>query len=174
MIRRGVMGLVLSLTLLGCVPSTPRVAIPAKDGSPPAITWQFYSLQTKERRVIAQDGQTVEVPSTEQGVVTLAAEDLESGVKEVSLSGSVQYKCEQGGQVEEKKYNLEPQFQPATADHENKVPIKASLVQSVDFNKHGCKENWTFGGGTVSLLGKVTNFVGGSQQKTVRLELKKQ
>jgi len=170
---RVVAGLVLGLSMAGCLKPIPRVAIPTADASPPKVTWQFYSLQTKERRDIAQDGQTIDIPQTEQGVVTLAVEDLDSGVKEVELTGKVQFKCEQGTQVEEKKYDLEAQSQRATPDHENKVPITASLVQSVDVNKHGCKEFWTFAGGTISLVGKASNFVNGTQQRTLKLNLKR-
>lgn len=166
-------GLVLGLSLVGCLKPIPRVTIPAADTSPPKMTWQFYSLQTKERRDVAQDGQTIDIPQTEQGVVTLAVEDLESGVKEVSLSGKVEFKCQQGTQVEEKKYDLESQNQRATPDHENKVPITASLVQSVDVNKHGCREFWTFAGGTISLVGKGSNFVNGTQTKTLKLNLRR-
>jgi hypothetical protein len=114
------------------------------------------------------------VASTDQYVVTLAAQDLDSGVKDVSLTGHVQYTCEQGGQVEEKQYDLEPQAQKAIPDHENKVPVSASLVYSVDLNKHGCKEKQTFGGGTVSLVGKGQNFVNGTGMKTLRIHLQRQ
>jgi hypothetical protein len=165
---------VLGLALAGCPQPVPRVSIPGTDASPPSLVWQTYSLQAKERREIAQDGQSVDVPSSEQFVVTLAVEDLNSGVKEVSLTGNTRFTCEQGGQVEEKKYDLEPQNQKAIPDHENKVPVRASLVYSVDVNKHGCKEKWTFGGGTISLVGKGQNFVNGNQMKTLRLNLQRQ
>ena len=171
---RVVAGLALCLSLAGCLKPVPRVAIPAADSSPPALTWQIYVVQTKERREVVQDGQTIDVPSNEQDVVTLAAEDLNSGVKEVTLSGSVQYTCEKGGQVEAKKYDLDRQVQTAAPDQENKVPIQASLAYSVELNKHGCKEYWTFGGGTISLVGKGQNFVNGAQTKTLRLNLKRQ
>lgn len=171
---RIVFGFVLGLSLAGCLKPIPRVVIPAADTTPPTLTWQLYNMQTKERREIAQDGQTFDIPASDQFVVTVAAEDLNSGVKELTLSGKVQFKCEQGTQAEEKKYDLERQTQTAAVDYENKVPIQASLVQAVDVNKHGCKENWTFGGGTMSLEGKAQNFVNGAQAKTLKLNLKKQ
>ena len=121
-----------------------------------------------------KDGQSLDVPSNEQYLVTLAVEDLDSGVKDVTLSGDVQYTCEQGGQVEEKKFSLEKQEAKPTPDQENKVPIKASLVYVVEFGKRGCKENWMFGGGKLSLVGKAHNFVGGAEMKTLNLNLKKQ
>lgn len=171
---RVVVGFGLCVSLAGCLQPVPRVTIPATDTSPPTVIWQLYNTQTKERREVVQDAQTVDVASTEQYVVTLAAEDLNSGVKELTLSGNVQYKCEQGSQTDAKKYDLDQQIQKATPDHENKVPIKASLVYVVELNKHGCKENWTFGGGTVALVGKGQNFVNGTQTRTLRLNLKRQ
>jgi len=170
---RVVSGFVLCLSLAGCLKPVPRVAIPAADSSPPTLTWQLHNVQTKERREIVQDGQTFDVPSTEQYVVTLAVEDLNSGVKEVTLSGNVRYTCEKGGQVEAKKYDLDRQVQTAAPDQDNKVPIQAALVYSVELNKHGCNEYWTFGGGTISLVGKGQNFVNGAQTKTLRLNLKR-
>ena len=170
---RVVLAFGLCLALPGCLKPIPRVAIPAGDASPPVLTWQLYNMQTKERREISQDGQTIDVPSTEQYVVTLAGEDVNSGVKEVTLSGKVQFKCEQAAQVEEKKYDLDRQAQTAAPDQENKVPIQASLVQAVEVNKYGCKEYWTFGGVTMSLEGKAQNFVNGVQMKTLKLNLKR-
>ena len=114
------------------------------------------------------------IPSSEQYVVTLAVEDLNSGVKDVSLTGNTQFTCEQGGQMEKKKYDLDPQDTKAVPDNENKVPVRASLVYVVDLNKWGCKENWTFGGGTISLAGKGHNYVNGAGTKTLRVNLKRQ
>ena len=34
------------------------------------------------------------------------------------------------------------------------MPIRASLVYIVEFGKMGCKENWKFGGGKLSLVGR--------------------
>jgi hypothetical protein len=164
----------LSLSLAGCPQPVPKVSIPGTDASPPTLVWQTYNLQTKERREIAQDGQSVQVASTDQYVVTLVVEDLNGGVKDVSLTGNAQYKCEQGGLVEEKKYELERQDQKGVPDHENKVPVRASLVYSVDLNKHGCKEMQTFAGGTLSLVGKGHNFVNGAGMKTLRVQLQRQ
>ncbi len=165
---------VLCAALTGCPKPIPRIPLPGADASPPTVIWQIYNVQTKERRDISQDGQTVEVQPAEQGLVTLAVEDPESGVKEVTLTGKVEYTCSQGAQTEAKKYDLEPQTQKAEADQFNKVPVSASLVYVVELNKHGCKENWNFGGGTISLVGKGQNFVNGAQMKTLRLNLKKQ
>lgn len=164
----------LGLSLVGCPQPVPRVGIPGTDASPPALVWQTYNVQTQERREITQDGQSIDVPSSEQYVVTLAVEDLDSGVKDVSLTGHARFTCEQGGQVEEKQYDLEPQDTKAMPDHENKVPVRASLVYIVELNKRGCKENQTFGGGMVSLAGKGHNFVNGAGMKTLRFNLKRQ
>ena len=60
-----------------------------------------------------------------------------------------------------------------SSDQENKVPVSASLVYSVEFGKMGCKENWTFGGGKLSLVGKAHNFVGGAEMRTLHVNLKK-
>jgi hypothetical protein len=106
--------------------------------------------------------------------LALAVEDLNSGVKDVTLNGNVQYTCEQGGQVENKKFPLETQETKPTPDQENKVPITASLVYAVEFGKMGCKENRTFEGGKLSLVGKADNFVGGAEMKTLHIGLKKQ
>ncbi len=106
-------------------------------------------------------------------MLTLLVEDPNSGVKDVTLSGSVQYVCQQSGQVEDKKFPLETQETKPTPDQENKVPIRASLVYAVEFGKMGCKENWTFGGGKLSLVGKAHNFVGGAETKTLHVNLKK-
>jgi len=43
----------------------------------------------------------------------------------------------------------------------------------VEFGKMGCKENWTFGGGKLSLVGKAHNFVGGAEMRTLHVNLKK-
>jgi hypothetical protein len=166
--------LLLGLSLAGCVKQVPKVAIPGTDASPPKLVWEVYNLQAKERREIAQDGQSLVIAPGDLYVVTLNAEDLESGMKEVSLTGNANYKCEQGGQVEEKKNQLEPQEQKAMPDFEKKVPVRASLTYSVDVSKHGCKEHQRFGGGTVSLTGKGQNFVNGAGMKTLRINLQPQ
>jgi len=164
---------VLGLSLVGCPQPIPRVPIPGSDASPPTMAWQTYNMLTKERGEITKDGQSIDVPSGEQYVVTLAVEDLNSGVKNVTLSGNVQYACEQGGQVENKKFPLETQETKPTPDQENKVPVSAALVYAVEFGKMGCKENWTFGGGKLSLVGKAHNFVGGAEMRTLHVNLKK-
>lgn len=176
LVRRGfsVFLFVLGLSLAGCPQPIPRVAIPGSDASPPTMIWQTYNMQTKERGEIAKDGQSLEVPSGEQFVLTLAVEDLNSGVKDVTLSGDVQYACAQGDQVENKKFPIETQETKSVPDHENKVPIKASLVYVVEFGKSGCKENWLFGGGLISLVGKAHNSVGGAASRTLNVHLKKQ
>ena len=166
--------IVLSLCLVGCPQPIPRVSIPSSDPSPPTMVWQTYNMLTKESGQIVKDGQSLDVPANEQYVVTLAVEDLDSGVKDVTLNGNVQYTCEQGGQVENKKFPLEAQETKPTPDHEDKVPITASLVYPVEFGKMGCKENWTFGGGKLSLVGKAHNFVGGAEMRTLHMHLKKQ
>ena len=174
--RFGVPGsiVVLGLSLIGCPQPIPRVPIPGSDTSPPTMAWQTYNMLTKERREIMKDGQSIDVPSDEQYVVTLAVEDLNSGVKDVTMSGNVQYACEQGGQVENKKFPLETQETKPTPDQENKVPVRAALVYAVEFGKMGCKENWMFGGGKLSLVGKAHNFVGGAEMRTLHVNLKKQ
>jgi hypothetical protein len=138
------------------------------------VAWQTYNMQTRERGEIAKDGHSLDVPAGEQYVLTLAVEDLDSGVKDVTLSGDVQFTCAQGGQVEEKKYPLETQEMKPVPDQENKVPVRASLVYSVEFGKMGCKENWLFGGGKLTLVGKAHNFVGGAAMRTLHVNLKKQ
>ncbi len=165
---------VLGLSLIGCPQPIPRVAIPGSDASPPTMVWQTYNMLTKENGQIVKDGQSLDVPAGEQYVVTLAVEDLNSGVKDVTLNGNVQYACEQGGQVENKKFSLESQEMKPTPDQENKVPVTATLVYAVEFGKMGCKENWTFGGGKLSLVGKAHNFVGGAEMRTLHFNLKKQ
>lgn len=121
-----------------------------------------------------KDGQSLDVPAGEQYIVTLAVEDPNSGVKDVTLNGSVQYMCEQGGQVENKNFQLETQGTKPTPDQENKVPVTASRVYAVEFGKMGCKESWTFGGGKLSLVGKPDNLVGGAEMKALHIGLKKQ
>ena len=165
---------VLGLSLIGCPQPIPRVPIPGSDASPPTMVWQTYNMLTKERGEIVKDGQSLDVPAEEQYVLTLAVEDLNSGVKVVTLNGNVQYSCEQSGQVENKKFPLEAQETKPTPDQENKVPVTASLVYAVEFGKMGCKENWTFGGGKLSLVGKAHNFVGGAEMRTLHVNLKKQ
>ena len=165
---------VLGFSLIGCPQPIPRVLIPGSDASSPTMVWQTYNMLTKESGQILKDGQFLDVPADEQYVVTLAVEDLNSGVRDVTLNGNVQYTCEQGGQIESKKFPLEAQETKATPDQENKVPITASLVYAVEFGKMGCKENWTFGGGKLSLVGKAHNFVGGAEMRTLHVNLKKQ
>lgn len=176
LVRLGFPGfiVVVGLSLVGCPQPIPRVTIPDSDASPPTMTWQTYNVQTKESGEIVKDGQSLDVPSSEQYVVTLAVEDLNSGVKDVTLSGNVQYACEHGGQVEEKKFPLETQETKPTLDQANTVPISASLVYVVEFGKSGCQENWMFGGGKLSLVGTAHNFVGGAQMKTLNFNLKRQ
>jgi len=164
---------VLGLSLIGCPQPIPRVAIPSSDPSPPTMMWETYNMLTKESGQIVKDGHSLDVPASEQYVLTLAVEDLNSGVKDVTLNGNVQYTCEQGGQVENKKFPLETQEMKPTPDQENKVPVTASLVYAVEFGKMGCKENWTFGGGKLSLVGKAHNFVGGAEMRTLHVNLKK-
>ena len=164
---------VLGFSLIGCPQPIPRVSIPGSDASPPTMVWQTYNMVTKESGQIVKDGQSLDVPPGEQYVVTLTVEDLNSGVKDVTLNGNVQYTCEQGGQGENKKFSLEMQETKPIPDHENKVPITASLVYAVEFGKMGCKENWTFGGGKLSLVGKAHNFVGGAEMRTLYVNLKK-
>ncbi|MFY4728457.1 hypothetical protein [Nitrospira sp. BLG_2] len=43
----------------------------------------------------------------------------------------------------------------------------------VEFNKRGCKELETFGGGTLSLTGKGHKSVSGEATKTLRMDLKR-
>jgi hypothetical protein len=163
----------VGLSLVGCPQPIPRVPIPGSDTSPPTMAWQTYNMQTKESGAIVKDGQLLDVPSSDQYVLTLGVEDLNSGVKDVTLSGNVHYICEYGGQVEDKKFLLETQETKPTPDQENKVPIRASLVYIVEFGKMGCKENWKFGGGKLSLVGKAHNFVGGAEMRTLYVNLKK-
>jgi glutamine cyclotransferase len=163
--------LLAGLSLAGCVKHVPKVAIPEKDASPPKLVWEVYNLQTKETKGIEQDGQSFVVAPGDLYVVTLAVEDLESGVKEVSLTGNADYKCEQGGKVEEKKYQLEPQTQKASPDYDKKVPVKAELTLSIDESKHGCMEHQRFDGGTISLTGKAQNSLNGGGTKTLRVNL---
>lgn len=165
---------ILSLVSTGCVKPVPMVAIPGSDASPPTLAWQTYNVVTKERKDIVQDGQTVEVAASDQYVVTFAVEDPDSGVKDAALTGHVQFKCELGGQVEEKKFDLEPQETRTIPDHEHKVAVSAALTYVVEFNKRGCKELETFGGGTVSLTGKGHNSVNAGGVKTLRMNLKRQ
>ena len=165
---------IMGLLLIGCPQPIPRVAIPGSDASPPTMVWQTYNMLTKESGQIVKDGQSLDVPAGEQYVLTLAVEDLNSGVRDVTLNGNVQYVCEQGGQVENKKFALEAQETKPTPDQENKVPVTASLVYAVEFGKMGCKENWMFGGGKLSLVGKAHNFVGGAELRTLHVNLKKQ
>ena len=176
LVRLGLPGcvVVLGLSLVGCPKPIPRVSIPGSDASPPTMTWQTYNMQTRENGEIVKDGQALDVPATDQYVLTLAVEDLNSGVKDVTLSGNVQYACELDSQVENKKFLLETQETKPTPDQENKVPIRASLVYAVEFGKMGCKEKWAFGGGKLTLVGKAHNFVGGAESRTLYINLKKE
>lgn len=164
----------LGLISTGCIKPVPMVAIPGFDASPPTLAWQTYNVVTKERKDIVQDGQTVEVAGSDQYVVTLTVEDQDSGVKAAALTGHIQFKCELGEKVEEKKFDLEPQETKTTPNHENKVAVSAALTYVVEFNKRGCKELETFGGGTLSLTGKGHNSVNGGGVKTLRMNLKRQ
>lgn len=174
--RRALQGamFVLGLSLVGCLKPVPKVPIPGSDATPPTLVWEVYNLQTKERREIAQDGQTLDVPSNEQVIVTIAVEDLQSGVKDVSLGGEGQYACELGGQTDKKAVKLEQQNTTRIPDHENKVPVSASLSYTVEFGKMGCKEAERFAGGKLSLVGKGHNFLNGTGTKSLHFDLKKQ
>src|SRR5215831_4275172 len=154
---------VLGLSLVGCLKQVPTVPIPGADASPPTLVWETYNLQTKERREIAQDGQTLDVPSNEQVIVTIAVEDPQSGVKDVSLGGESQYACE-----------LDEQDTTRIPDHQNKVPVSASLSYTVEFGKMGCKEAERFAGGKLTLIGKGHNFLNGAATKKLHFDLKKQ
>ena len=167
-------GCLLFLLSSGCIKPVPMVPIPGSDASPPTIAWQTYNVVTKERKDIVQDGQTIEVAGNEQYVVTLTVEDQDSGVKDAGLTGHVKFKCELGEKVEEKNYDLEPQETKTTPNHENQVAVSAALTYVVEFNKRGCKELETFGGGTLSLSGKGHNSVNGGATKTLRMNLKRQ
>ncbi|HEY7531144.1 MAG TPA: hypothetical protein VH681_00015, partial [Nitrospiraceae bacterium] len=170
---RGVL-LVVAVTVAGCLKPVPTVVIPSSDPSPPTLAWEIYNLQTRERQPLTQDSQMVEVPASDQIIVTIAVEDLQSGVKEVSLSGEGQYACELGGKTEQKPIKLEQQNTTRVPDHENKVPVSASLSYTVEFGKMGCKEAEQFGGGKLSLVGKGQNFVNGNGTKSLHFNLKKQ
>lgn len=176
LVRLGFLGFLFlsSLCIVGCPQPIPRVSIPGSDASPPTMVWQTYNTKTQEQGQIVEDGQSLDVSSGEPYVVTLAVEDLNSGVKAVTLNGTVQYVCERGGQVEDKKFPLEAQQTHTTPDHENKVPIRASLVSVVEYGKSGCKEQWRFEGGHLSLVGEAHNFAGGAQKRTLQVNLKKQ
>jgi hypothetical protein len=176
LVRRTVQGamFVLGLSLVGCLKPVPMVSIPSSDASPPTLVWETYSLQTKERRDIAQDGQTLDVQASEQVVVTIAVDDPQSGVKDVSLGGEAQYACELGGKADKKAIKLEQQDTTRIPDHENKVPIKAALSYTVEFGKMGCKEAERFAGGKLTLVGKGHNFLNGAATKKLHFDLKKQ
>jgi len=164
----------MDLLLTGCLQPVPRVSIPTSDASPPTMVWQTYNMQTRERGEIVKDGQSLDVPSSEQYVITLAVEDPESGVKDVTLSGNVQYVCQQGSQVEEKKFPLETQELKPMPVQENTAPIRAALVYVVEFGKSGCKEKWLFGGGALALSGQAHNGIGGTETRTLHFRLHKQ
>ncbi len=164
----------LSLLSAGCVKPVPMVTTPGSDASPPVLTWQTYNVVTKEGKDIVQDWQTVEVAASDQYVVTLRVGDQDSGVTDAALTGHVQFKCELGERVEEKKFDIEPQETKTTPSHENQVAVPAALTYVVEFNKRGCKELETFGGGTLSLTGKGHNSVNGGATKTLRMNLNRQ
>lgn len=174
-VRAGFSGMLFCMwiSLIGCPKPIPKVAIPSADPSPPTMVWETYNMQSRERGEIVKDGQLLEVPSSDPYVITLAVEDLNSGVKDVTLSGNVQYRCEQGSQVEDKKFQIETQEAKSIPDQEAKVPVRASLVYAVEFARSGCKEKWVFGGGKLSLTGKAHNFIGGAETRTLYVNLKK-
>jgi hypothetical protein len=164
---------IMVLFVTGCPKPIPRVSVPALDATPPTMVWETYNMQTKARGEMAQDGQSLDVPSDQQSIITLAVEDLESGVKSVTLSGQIHYACAKDGHIENKQYALETQEAKPMVDQENKVPIRASLVYVVEFGKMGCKEFWTFGGGNLTLVGKAQNSLGGTNQRTLHVQVKK-
>jgi hypothetical protein len=174
--RLGLLGFIVvsGLSLIGCPQPVPRVSVPGSDTSPPTMVWQTYNMQTKENGEIVKDGQSIDVAASDLYVVTLAVEDLNSGVKDVTLSGNVQYTCQRDGQIENKKFALETQETKPVPDEAGRVPVKGSLVYPVEFGKMGCKENWIFGGGKLSLVGKAHNSVGGAEMRTLHINLKKQ
>jgi hypothetical protein len=175
LVRFGLHGLlvVVGLSFAGCPQPVPRVSIPNSDASPPIMVWRTYNMQTRENGEITKDGQSLDVPANEQYVVTLAVEDLNSGVKHVTLSGNVQYVCEQGSQGETKRFILETQETKGVPDEKDTVPIRAALAYPVEFGKMGCKEFWKFGGGKLTLSGTAYNFVGGAEARTLFINLKK-
>ena len=79
---------VVGLSLVGCPQPIPRVPIPGSDASPQTMVWQTYNMQKQENGAIVKDGQSIDVPSSDQYVLTLLVEDLNSGVKDVTLSGN--------------------------------------------------------------------------------------
>ena len=164
----------LSALFAGCIKPVPMVAIPSSDISGPTLSRQTYNVVTTERKDIVQEGQTVDVAASDQYVVTFAVEDQDSGVKDAALTGHVQFKCEASGKIEEKKFDLEPQETKTIPNHENKVAVSAALTYVVEFNKRGCKELETFGGGTVFLTGKGRNSMNGAGMKSLRLTMKRQ
>lgn len=91
--RLGLLGFIVvsGLSLVGCPQPVPRVSIPGSDASLPTMAWQTYNMQTQARGEIVKDGQSIDVAASDLYVVTLAVEDLDSGVKDVTLSGIVQY-----------------------------------------------------------------------------------
>jgi hypothetical protein len=82
LVRLGFPGMIVAvgLSLVGCPQPIPRVPIPGSDASPPTMAWQTYNMQTKESGSIVKDGQSIDVPSSDQYVLTLLVEDLNSGV----------------------------------------------------------------------------------------------
>jgi hypothetical protein len=100
--------------------------------------------------------------------------DCPQPVINVSLGGQGQYACELGGQTEKKAVKLEQQNTTRIPDHENKVPVSASLSYTVEFGKMRCKEAERFAGGKLILVGKGHNFVNGAGTKQLHFDLKKQ
>jgi hypothetical protein len=163
----------MMLLVTGCSEPVPRVPVPLSDASPPKMLWEAYNMQTKARAEIAKDGQSLDVPSDQPYRIALAVEDFESGVKSVTLGGEVQYGCVKDGEVDNKHYGLQTQKTKPEPDQHNTVPVRASLVYVVQFGKMGCQESWTFGGGNLTLVGKVQNSAGGIDQRTLHVQLKK-
>ncbi len=68
LVRLGFPGFIVAvgLSLVGCPQPIPRVSIPGSDASPPTMAWQTYNMQTKESGAIVKDGQSIDVPSSDQ------------------------------------------------------------------------------------------------------------
>ena len=160
------------LFVTGCQ-SIPRVPVLLSDASPPKLLWEAYNIHTNARGEFAKDGQSLDVPSDQAYKITLAVEDLESGVKSVTLAGEVQYACVKDGEVDKKQYGLLTQKTKPEPDPDNRVPIRASLDYVVEFGMIGCEEFWTFGGGNLTLVGKAQNSAGGINQRILHVHLKK-
>lgn len=160
------------LFVTGCQ-SIPRVPVLVSDASPPKLLWEAYNMHTNARGEFGKDGQSLDLPSDQPYKITLDVEDLESGVKIVTLGGEVEYACVKDGEVDKKHYGLPTQKTKPEPDPDNQVPIRASLVYVVEFGKMGCKESWIFGGGNLTLVGKARNSAGGIDQRTLHVHLKK-